>query len=355
MLRSTDAAVTVSGRGVTSKAEAVQRAVDAVRAVAGGAWPTEVCVQFKPAVGQEVRREVGQALATLTGSEHNIEDVWPCTRCAGVGGRQSSMCPVHRKANADASKSSRAKTARADVHAAGAVLDAMRKTPLPTCAVAASSPAATRAVKRARVEQVATAHASPLLAAASASAVPTRPAQQRLQQFLCDFAKRGGCTMVSAKPGGANIENRLSPSTDTLRALTWGAVGGVDEPGFREVGGWKRVGMLRLSKATLHTVLGRDTFRQGGTAPRRNYHRKSDDPTRVRLELSMSVQKRRETAKALFNLVHEMRGEPPPKWTPSKLKDPDDATTADFCAAWDLLHETGWAWCGRCATTLASA
>jgi hypothetical protein len=33
-----------------------------------------------------------------------------------------------------------------------------------------------------------------------------------------------------------------------------------------EVGRWKRVGMLRLSKATLHMVLGRDTFRQGGMA-----------------------------------------------------------------------------------------
>ena len=44
-----------------------------------------------------------------------------------------------------------------------------------------------------------------------------------------------------------------------------------------------------------------------------------------------------------FNLVYEMRGEPPPKWTPSKLK----AATADFGTVWDLLHETGWAWCGH--------
>jgi len=56
--------VTVNGRGVTSSAEAIQRAVDAVQA--GGAWPTDVCVQFKPAISQDVRREVGQALAKLT-------------------------------------------------------------------------------------------------------------------------------------------------------------------------------------------------------------------------------------------------------------------------------------------------
>ena len=219
------------------------------------------------------------------------------------------MCSVHRKANAEASKSSRTKMAGAE----GA---------LPTG----------NSAKRARVDAA-------------------LPAQHRLQQFLGDFAKRGGCTVVSARPGGANIENRSSLSTETLRALTWGARG--EEPGFREVGAWKRVGMHRLSKATLEMVLGRDTFRLGGIAPRRNYHRKSDDPTRVRLELCMTAQKRRETAKALFNLVYEMRGEPLPKWTPSKLN--DDAATADFCAVWDLLHEAGWAWCGRCATTLASA
>ena len=306
--------ITVNGRDVTSSAEAIQRAVDAVQA--GGAWPTDVCVQFIPAIGQEVRREVGQALAKLTASKHNMNDVSPCTRCAGVA-RRSTMCSVHRKANAEASKSSRTKMAGEEGPLHGG----------------ASS------VKRARVD-------------AAPAGVPTA-AQQRLQQFLGDFAKRGGCTIVSARPVGANIENRSSLSTDTLRALTWGAVG--EEPGFREVGAWKRVGMHKLSKATLLKVLGRDTFRQGGIAPRRNYHRRSDDPTRVRLELCMTAQKRRETAKALFNLVYEMRGEPPPKWTPSKLKDADDAATADFCAVWDLLHEAGWAWCGRCATTLASA
>ena len=243
------------------------------------------------------------------------------------------MCSVHRKARADASTRCRQKMNRTDID----VLDTTNKD-----------------VKRARIAQAAAiAHPSPIPAA---SVMPACAAQLRLHQFLDDFAKRGGCMMVSAKPGGANIDNRTSPSTDTLRALTWGAVGGVDEPGFREVGGWKRVGMLRLSKATLDKVLGRDTFRQGGMAPRRNHHCKSDDPTRVRLELCMSAEKRRDIARALFDLVHEMRGEgTPPKWTPSKLKDAEDAATFDFCAVWDLLHETGWAWCGRCATTLASA
>jgi hypothetical protein len=99
-----------NGRGVTSSAEAIQRAVDAVQA--GGAWPTDVCVQFIPAIGQEVRREVGQALAKLTASKHNMNDVSPCTRCAGVA-RRSTMCSVHRKANAEASRVSRAKMAGA--------------------------------------------------------------------------------------------------------------------------------------------------------------------------------------------------------------------------------------------------
>ena len=68
--------------------------------------PGYVCVQFKPAISQDVRREVGQALAKLTASKHNIDDVSPCTRCAG---RRSTMCYVHRKANAEASKSTRTK------------------------------------------------------------------------------------------------------------------------------------------------------------------------------------------------------------------------------------------------------